>query len=59
MEDRRDAGAPEAEVADGVGAVGELVDRAGVRQAPDPRVGDRLLVFPAGGGYSGSGTARR
>jgi hypothetical protein len=29
-------------IADGVGAVGELVDRTGERQVPDLRVGDRL-----------------
>src|SRR5215470_17260972 len=37
------AGTQEAKIADGVGAVGELVDRTGERQVADMRVGDRLL----------------
>jgi hypothetical protein len=41
-----DGGAQEAKVTGGVGAVGELVDRADGRQVPDLRVGDLL---PQGG----------
>jgi hypothetical protein len=41
-DDRGRARAQEAQVAGRVGAVGELVDRARRRQAPDLRVGDRV-----------------
>src|SRR5262252_7124400 len=37
------AGPQEAEIADGVGAVGQLVDGTAERQVADMRVGDRLL----------------